>query len=170
MQENQQSNSEKSTNRKGEWLNNKNNCKDNVNTVKVLTEVYNNAIMAKEATEAVLKKTTNMELADILRSHVNKYDEFSRSAQILANTYNCILNDENKGARAMSKMSLNVKLMGDDSVGNVAKLIILGTTNGVIELGTLIRHTPDITEKADKLVKDLLSYQESRIEEMKYYL
>lgn len=170
MQENQQTNTEKSTDKKGEWLNNKKSCKDNVNTVKVLTEVYNNALMAKETTEAVLKKTTNMELADILRSHVNKYDDFARSAQILANTYNCILNDENKGGRAMSKMSLNMKLMGDDSVGNIAKLIILGTTNGVIELGTLIRHTPDISEKTEKLVKDLLCYEESRIEEMKYYL
>jgi hypothetical protein len=126
--------------------------------------------MAKETTEAVLKKTTNMELADILRAHVNKYDDFARSAQILANTYNCILNDENKSARAMSKVSLNMKLMGDDSVGNIAKIIILGTTNGVIELGTLIRHTPDISEKADQLVKDLLCYEESRIDEMKYYL
>lgn len=170
MQENQQTNTERSTNKKGEWLNNKKGCKDNVNTVKILTEVYNNALMAKEATEVVLKKTTNMELADILRSHVNKYDEFARSAQVLANTCNCILNDENKGGRAMSKVSLNMKLMGDDSVGNIAKLIILGTTNGVIELGTLIRHTPDINEKAETLVKELLCYEEGRIEEMKYYL
>ncbi|MEG1527583.1 MAG: hypothetical protein RR248_02555 [Clostridia bacterium] len=142
----------------------------NVNNIKILSAVYSNALMAKDTTEFIVKKVSNMELADLLRKQVNKYEDFARNAQIQANTFNCILKDELKAARNMAKFNLNMKLMADNSITSVAKIIILGTTNGVIDLGRLLHHTNDISEKVNSMIKDLLGYEESVVESMKYYL
>lgn len=142
----------------------------NVSTIRVLHAVNDNAIMAKETTDVVCRYVDNMEFADILKAQVNKYDEFARRAQILANKYNCVLTDNNKFGRNMAKMSIKMKMMVDSTTTKVAEMMLMGTTNGIIDLGKLIRHTPDVGEDALTLAKELLIYEEDKVELMKYHL
>jgi hypothetical protein len=158
-------------NKKGSvWNEPPKSCEKNVSTIKVLNAVNDNALMAKEATETILKFVDNLEFGDILRGHVAKYDEFCRKAQKLASNLGCTLESQNKAARSMAKVSLRMKLMMDSSVGKIAEIILLGTTNGIVDLGKLIRHTSDVGKETLALAKELLIFEEDKVELMKYHL
>ncbi|MDD4833061.1 MAG: hypothetical protein PHI78_05240 [Clostridia bacterium] len=145
-------------------------CGKNVNTIKILNAINDNALMARESTETILKYVDNMDFGDLLRSQVNKYDEFCRRAQLMANNLGCVLETQNKTARSMAKMSLKMKMLMDNSVGKIAEIMLLGTTNGIVDMGKLIRHTPDVKDEALSLAKELLIYEEDKVELMKYHL
>ena len=126
------------------WTKQPKSCGKNVNTIKILNAVNDNAMMARESTETILKFVDNMDFADVLRGHLAKYDDFIRS--------------------------LKMKLMMDSSVGKIAEIILLGTTNGIVELGKTMRHTPDVNKEAMALAKELLMFEEDKVELMKYHL
>lgn len=157
--------------KKGEvWNEPPKKCGKNVNTIKILNAVNENALMSREATETILKFVDNMDFGDVLRGQVMKYDDFCRKAKMQANNLGCVLEPNNKMARNMTRMSLKMKLMMDSSVGKVAEIILLGTTGNIIDLGKLIRHTPDVNKDALALAKELLLFEEDKVELMKYHL
>ena len=69
-----------------------------------------------------------------------------------------------------AKASIKMKMLADDSVSKSAEMIILGSTNGIVELGKLLRHTPEINPETMTLARDVIEYLEQIIEDMKYYL
>lgn len=142
----------------------------NVNTLKVLTAINDNALMAKEAIEVTIKSVTNQEFADLLRQQISKYDDFIKRAQSIATNIGCVIEPKNKFGRNMAIMSIKMKLMVDSSMSNIAEMMLLGTTNGIVDLGKLIRHTPSVNKEALTLLKELLIYEEDKVELMKYHL
>lgn len=152
------------------WTKQPKSCGKNVNTIKILNAVNDNAMMARESTETILKFVDNMDFADVLRGHLAKYDDFIRKTQLLSNNLGCVLESNNKMSRNMTRVSLKMKLMMDSSVGKIAEIILLGTTNGIVELGKTMRHTPDVNKEAMALAKELLMFEEDKVELMKYHL
>ena len=51
-------------------------------------------------------------------------------------------------------------MLADDSVSKSAEMIILGSTNGIVELGKLLRHTPEINPETMTLARDVIEYLE----------
>ena len=152
------------------WENSQEEHPDNVNTVKVLSSIKNNATMAKRATETVIEQVDNKKFADILKEQVIKYDDFVRRADKLANSTGILLDDQGGLGQFFAKANIKMKLMSDNSIGKIAELMILGSTMGMIDLGKTLRHTPDVNPDTIELARELLIYEEDKIEAMKYHL
>ena len=152
------------------WESTKDEHPDNVNTVKVLSSIKNNATMAKRATETVIEQVDNKKFADILKEQVIKYDDFARRADKLANSTGILLDDQGGLGQFFAKANIKMKLMSDNSIGKIAELMILGSTMGMIDLGKTLRHTPDVNPDTLQLARELLIYEEDKIEAMKYHL
>ena len=158
------------TKRQSCWESNSQECPDNVNTLKVLNNVKINASTAKRATETVIEYVDNKNFADLLKAQVIKYDDFVRRADQLANSTGCLLEEQGGLGQFFAKANIKMKLMSDNSVGKVAELMIIGSTMGMIDLGKVLRHTPDVNPDTLKLAKELLLYEEDKIQAMKYHL
>lgn len=152
------------------WNSAKKECPDNVNTVKVLESIKNNADMAKRATETVIEYVDNKKFADILKEQVVKYDDFVNRADRIANSVDVVLEEQNGLGQFFTKANIKMKLMSDDSIGKIAELMIIGSTMGMIDLGKTLRHTPDVNPDTLALARELLIFEEDKIEAMKYHL
>ncbi len=145
-------------------------CPNNVNTLKVLNRIKNNATMAKRATETVIDNVDNKKFADILKEQVIKYDDYVRRADKLARNTGTLLEEKGGLSQFFAKTNIKMKLMADNSISKIAELMIIGNTMGVIDLGKTLRHTPDVNPETLNLARELLIYEENAIEAMKYHL
>ncbi|MGN0783515.1 MAG: hypothetical protein ACI4M0_04150 [Christensenellales bacterium] len=152
------------------WCNHQKECTDFVNTVKVLESIKNNAEMSRRATETVIEYVDNKKFADILKEQVVKYGDFVNRADELANSVDIILDSHDGFGQFFAKANIKMKLMSDNSIGKIAELMILGSTMGMIDLGKTLRHTPDVNPDTLALARELLMYEEDKIEAMKYHL
>lgn len=152
------------------WSNHQKECTDFVNTVKVLESIKNNAEMARRATETAIEYVDNKKFADILKEQVVKYGDFVNRADELANSVDIILDSHDGFGQFFAKANIKMKLMSDNSIGKIAELMILGSTMGMIDLGKTLRHTPDVNPDTLSLARELLVYEEDKIEAMKYHL
>lgn len=166
----QETNKENLKAKKSCWENSAEECPNNVNTIKVLGSIKNNASMAKRATETVIEKVDNKKFADILKEQVIKYDDFVRRADQLANSTGTLLDDQGGLGQFFAKTNIKMKLMSDNSISKIAELMIIGSTMGMIDLGKILRHTPDVNPETLQLARELLIYEEDKIEAMKYHL
>ncbi len=145
-------------------------CPNNVNTIKLLNNIKNNATMAKRATETVIENVDNKKFADILKEQVIKYDDFVRRADKLARGTGTLLEEKGGLSQFFTKTNIKMKLMTDNSISKIAELMIIGNTMGVIDLGKTMRHTPDVNPDTMNLARELLMYEEDAIEAMKFHL
>ena len=53
---------------------------------------------------------------------------------------------------------------------NVAKMMMQGTLNGIIDLYVMMRHWDNIDKKITDVAQKLLNYQEDKLDEMKLML
>lgn len=126
--------------------------------------------MAKRSTETVIEQVDNKKFADILKEQVIKYDDFVRRADDLAQQTGTLLNESGALTQFFAKTNIKMKLMADNSTSKVAEMLILGSTMGMIDLGKALRHTPDVNPATLQLARELLAYEEDKIEAMKYHL
>lgn len=152
------------------WSGKSNECCNNVNTLKMLNGIKSNALMAKRSTETVIEQVDNKKFADILKEQVIKYDDFVRRADDLAQQTGTLLNESGALTQFFAKTNIKMKLMADNSTSKVAEMMILGSTMGMIDLGKALRHTPDVNPATLQLARELLAYEEDKIEAMKYHL
>ncbi len=144
--------------------------KNEESTQKMLNAVYQNATMAKECATVVLPFVTEQKLADDIRAHIQKYDDFVKRAEKLAKRNELILQQEKLFSRFCVKAGIKTKLTADSSSSRIAEMMLQGSTMGIIDLGRLIRHTADVEEDALTLCRELLTFEEDKTELMKYYL
>ena len=128
-----------------------------VNSIKVLNSLKKVVTMAIHSTETVIPNMKNDKFVEILKQQVGRYTEFAKRCDELADKF-------------FAKASIKMKMLADDSVSKSAEMIILGSTNGIVELGKLLRHTPEINPETMTLARDVIEYLEQIIEDMKYYL
>ena len=137
--------------------------------------------MAIHSTETVIPNMKNDKFVEILKQQVGRYTEFAKRCdeladktiaafKRLADKIGSTLEEKFGAGQFFAKASIKMKMLADDSVSKSAEMIILGSTNGIVELGKLLRHTPEINPETMTLARDVIEYLEQIIEDMKYYL
>ena len=141
-----------------------------VNSLKIVNAVFQNANLSAENVRTILPYVKNEKFAEILNGQVKKYEDFCSRAEKLAKKYGGELQSDNAFGRFFIRTGIKMKLLSDTSVSRIAEMMLQGSTMGIIDLGKLIRHTPDVSEEAQTLLRELLIYEEDKVELMKYYL
>ena len=141
-----------------------------VNSIKVLNSLKKVVTMAIHSTETVIPNMKNDKFVEILKQQVGRYTEFAKRCDELADKIGSTLEEKFGAGQFFAKASIKMKMLADDSVSKSAEMIILGSTNGIVELGKLLRHTPEINPETMTLARDVIEYLEQIIEDMKYYL
>lgn len=140
------------------------------NTVSVLNCLVKNVGMAYDCINAVLPFVKNERFANLIESQEKKYGEFLMRGRTIAEDLNVELEPSGKLSQSWANLMIKMKLMMNSCTSRIAEMMIQGTTMGVIDMGRLLRHTPDVLPKTLDLAREIMEFEEDKIEILKYYL
>jgi hypothetical protein len=130
---------------------------------KALSNIYQNVTMSRYSVDTLLPYVENDNLKAALNKQVETYDDFCKTAESLADKYSFKIEDASNALTAMSKMGIKMKMLTDNSDTNVAKIMLSGTLNGVIEINTLLNHAENVSTDVTQLAKNVLDYQDLKM-------
>ena len=164
--------SEKQMEKETEQINaqtNENNC-DVDKTKQDLSDLYKNVTMAQNCVKTLLPYVEKQEITKTLHKQVEQYDHYIEQVGTLAENLNFDPTPAPKMLIAMANMGIRAKMMTDKSITHVAKIMLQGTLNGIIDLYRMIRENGAVHPDVALLEKQVLRYEEGCFEAMKSLL
>lgn len=141
------------------------------NDIKIVNYIMQNCEMGisslKKLREMLESNEMQQELSEELKSYKSIYNKASR------------INENLHGERTpvsmmqkfMAKMGVQMNVMMDKSDSHIAEMLIQGTNMGIIELNKILNSNPDYSnEEILSILKELLEFEERRINKLKAYL
>ena len=148
---------------------NENNC-DVEKTRQELSDLYKNVTMAQNSIKSLLPYVDKQEVTKVLHKQVEQYDHYIEQLGTIAENLNFEPTPAPKMLLTMANMGIRAKMMADKSITHVAKIMLQGTLNGIIDLYRLIRENDAVHPDVTLLEKQILRYEEGCFESLKAYL
>ncbi len=140
------------------------------NNINVLDELNKGCSMGIEALNLIIKKVDNNEFHDLLVEFCDQYIEFSDKIKDLYEEYDNGNAHEIDGmVKLMTWYGIEKDTIFDDSISNLADILINGTNMGIIE-GRKILNNKKMDKKIKKICSKYIDMQEEYIEKLKKYL
>lgn len=139
--------------------------------IKIVNYIMQNCEMGisslKKLREMLESNEMQQELSEELKSYKSIYDKASRINENLHGDRTPI----NMMQKLMAKMGITMNVMMDKSDSHIAEMLIQGTNMGIIELNKILNSNPDYSnEEILSILKELLEFEERRINKLKAYL
>ncbi|MCH5159447.1 MAG: hypothetical protein J1F66_01185 [Clostridiales bacterium] len=148
---------------------NENNC--NVEkTRQAMSDLYKNVTMAQNCVKTLLPYVDAQEVTKTLHKQVEQYDHYVEQLDELCENLNFDPTPAPKAIITMANMGIRAKMLTDKSITHIAKIMLQGTLNGIIDLYRLIRDNEDVHPEVALLQKQILRYEEGRFESLKAWL
>ena len=148
---------------------NENNC--NVEKTKqAMSDLYKNVTMAQNCVKTLLPYVEEQEVTKTLHKQVEQYDHYVEQLDELCENLNFDPTPAPKMLVKMANMGIKAKMLTDKSVSHVAKIMLQGTLNGIIDLYRLIGENEDVHPEVALMQKQILRYEEGRFESLKAWL
>ena len=148
---------------------NENNC-DIEQTRKDLSDLYKNVTMAQNCVKTLLPYVDKQEVTKTLHKQVVQYDHYVEQIGTLAENLNFDPTPAPKMLIGMANMGIRAKMLSDHSITHVAKVMLQGTLNGIIDLYRMTRNNANTHPDVALLSKQILHYEEGCFENMKSLL
>ena len=148
---------------------NENNC-DVEKTRQAMSDLYKNVTMAQNCVKTLLPYVDEQDVTKTLHKQVEQYDQYVEQLDELCENLNFDPSPAPKALVAMANMGIRAKMLTDKSVSHVAKIMLQGTLNGIIDLYRLIGENEDVHPEVALLQKQILRYEEGRFESLKAWL
>ena len=148
---------------------NENNC-DVEKTKQAMSDLYKNVTMAQSCVKTLLPYVDEQDVTKTLHKQVEQYDHYVEQLDELCENLNFDPTPAPKMLLTMANMGIKAKMMTDKSVTHVAKIMLQGTLNGIIDLYRLIGENEDIHPEVALMEKQILRYEEGRFESLKAWL
>lgn len=146
-----------------------NNC-DVEQTRKDLSDLYKNVTMAQNCVKTLLPYVEQQDVTKTLHKQVEQYDHYVEQIGVLASNLNFDPTPASKMLIGMANMGIRAKMMSDKSVTHIAKVMLQGTLNGIIDLYRMTRNNDNTHPDVALLSKQILHYEEGCFEAMKSLL
>ena len=141
-------------------------------TSDLVGEVYRNVKMAEESILDLMPKVKDEALKSALTVQLSVYSGFAARAAKLLNDEKVKPDDGGVIAKMGAKWGIIMNTMKDSTTEHLVQMMIEGTTMGVGELLRWIRESENkcISEAALKLAREVCTYQEKTVEDLKNML
>lgn len=139
--------------------------------IKIVNYIMQNCEMGisslKKLREMLESNEMQQELSEELKSYKSIYDKASRVNENLHGERTPV----SMMQKFMAKMGVKMNVMMDKSDSHIAEMLIQGTNMGIIELNKILNSNPDYSnEEILSILKELLEFEERRINKLKAYL
>lgn len=143
-----------------------NNC-NTQKSLEVLSALYKNVTMAQSSVKAILPYAEDACLTKSLHKQVEHYDEHVEKLQALAKNLGFEPTPASQALLSMTSIGIRMKMLTDKSESHIAKIMLQGTLNGLIDLYRLQKNLDDVHPDVSLLLKQTLRYEEACFEDMK---
>lgn len=141
-------------------------------TAALLQSVYKNVKMASDSILTLMPKVQDARLKSELTVKLSAYEAFaSRAAKLLADEGVKPV-EEGTITKLAAKWGSMMNTMRDSTSSHLAEMMVEGATMGVNDMLKQIREAEStiVSESALRLARDVCSFEEKTVEDMKDYL
>ncbi len=142
----------------------------NQQSAEILNAVYRNSQMAYEASSDVLKHCKNNKLFREINREKERYKSVAQQAKNELLRRNEQAEDVPPFGKMMSKMGIAMKTASDQSSQNIAKIMLRGTTMGIIDMQHAVNRSHGAEEKIKENAQRLLEREQEYCDSLKKYL
>lgn len=139
-------------------------------TEQAISDLYKNVTMAQNCVKTLLPYVEEQEITKALHKQVEQYDSYIEQIGTIGATLNFDPTPAPRALVAMANMGIRAKMLTDKSTTHVAKIMLQGTLNGIIDLYRLMKENDQIHPDVALLEKQVLRYEEGRLENLKAWL
>ena len=139
-------------------------------TRQAMSDLYKNVTMAQNCVKTLLPYVEQQEATKTLHKQVEQYDQYVEQLDKLCENLNFDPTPAPKMIVSMANMGIRAKMIADKSLTHVAKIMLQGTLNGIIDLYRLIGDNENVHPEVALLQKQILRYEEGRFESLKAWL
>ncbi len=143
--------------------------KENKN-IEFLNTIYQIVEMGVIGINDVIDKVKKSEFRTFLESQRQEYDEILNESETIFASYGAKEKELGKMVKINSKVMSEVKLMKNKEDSEIAKMMVEGTSKGIVKLENAMNSYNESDEEAVKLAEKLLSSLKNNIEGLKIYL
>ena len=134
-----------------------------------LGAIYKNSKMGADSIINLLPKVTDNGLKNEITAQLERYEEYASQARDKLFELDQSPKEENPLTKMGAKMGVMMNTMLDATSSHIAQMIIEGCSMGITELLKAV-HAYDTKDDAEKLAREVISFEESCSENMKKYL
>ena len=146
-----------------------NNC--NVQSTKeLISNMYKNVTMAQSSIKTLVCYVKQKDIKKRLHKQIEQYDHYIEQIGTLGENLGFDPTPAPKFAITMANMGIRTKMLTNDKQTHVAKIMMQGTLNGIIDLYRLTKEHNDAHPQSQTLLKEILHYEESCLEGCKSML
>lgn len=142
----------------------------NRQSAEILQAVYRNSQMAYEASSDVLKHCKNNLLFREINREKERYKNVAAQSKSELARRNETAEEVAPFGKMMSKMGIAMKTASDQSSGNIAKIMLRGTTMGIIDMQHAVNRSHNADPKIRESAEKLLEREQEYCENLKKYL
>lgn len=136
----------------------------------LLNFIYQNAEMGVNTMKQILDIVEEGELKEHLRKQLTQYEDIQQEARKMLNGNGY----DEKGIGAFDKIKtylmINMQTMMDAGESHIAKMLITGSTMGIVEATQNLRKYEEAEGDIRKLMDKLLKFEEKNVEKLKEFL
>ncbi len=136
----------------------------------LLSFINQNAQMGTETITQLIKITDDIPFRRALETQLTEYQNIVDSAQSLSQKKGVTASDIPGYAKMSSSLMLKINTMKDKTPSNMARMMIQGSTMGVVEITKHRKELPLTDPQTQALAEKLVQTEQKNIEEMKKYL
>lgn len=139
---------------------------DTKKTVTVLQNLYENIVLARYAVDNLLPYVDSLRFKETLLEQVQNYNKFTNKVNSLAQKLDYQFDEIGWAEENFAKFGLRFKLIGDKSDTNIAKIMLQDTLMDVIDLSYLLNHENNVDDAVVSLAKDVIVFQNEKMQHM----
>ena len=141
-------------------------------TADLLREIYRNVKMAGDSLINLMPKVKDDKLKSDMTVQLSVYEAFASRATKLLAEEGVKPEDEGLMTKMSAKWGIMMNTMKDSTTGHLVQMILEGTNMGVGEMLRWIRESENtgVSEASLRLARDVCSFEEKTVEDMKSYL
>jgi len=138
--------------------------------VEFLNYIYKNAEMGIIGIDNIIKKVNDEKFEKILNNQKEEYEKVCDEAENILKKYGKQNEEVGTIAKVSTAIMSEMSMLKDDSMQNIAKLMVEGTNKGIIEITEKINSYNNTDAEIVVLATRLKTILEKNIEELKKYL
>lgn len=140
-------------------------------TTTLIDEAYKNVRMGSFAIDCIMPAVEeNKKLCDLLRKQNKNYLKSVEQLEKLSENISHEIVDINPMLKGSSFASIKMKTMFNKEAPHLAEMLIQGTTMGITQLIKSHGENPSYNDELDKIVKDIIKYEEEFVDSLKLFL
>lgn len=136
----------------------------------LLNFIYQNSEMGTNTLKQLIQIVEEKDFLVYLETQLKGYQDVEEKAKQLLNENGC----DEKGISTMEKIRtyfmINMKTLTDKSASNIAEMMIVGSTMGIIDATRQLNRYKGAERNIRNLMEDLLSFEEKNVEKLKKFL